>query len=68
VDGRKAFSANRNSTMDPYRREQQHGVLQLGGHLADDVHSLGLEQPQLIDAHDVEGCHVGSPNLWASLR
>ena len=48
-------------------REQQHWPLQLGDHLADDVHGLGFQQPQLVDVQGVDR-HVGRPSLSASSR
>ncbi|BBZ32849.1 hypothetical protein MCNF_14540 [Mycolicibacterium confluentis] len=53
-------------------REQQHGLGELGGNLADDVHGFGFQQPQLVDVDVFWGefyrGHSGSPSRSASAR
>ena len=55
--GRKAFSASRSSTIESLPPENmQHGPLELGRDLAEDVHGLGLERVQVIGgAHAAPG-------------
>ena len=56
-DGRNAFSANRSSTIESLPAENSStGSLQFGDHLADDVHRLGLQQPEFVDVGVVLAC------------
>ena len=70
VAGRKAFSANRSSTIESIAcREQQHRTRELGDHFPDDVHRLCLEQSELVDPPGVgRARHVGRRSRSASAR